>query len=429
MPLPIDHAAGQVITAADMNDIASTVNASSLKAFEDASRSILALAPSPESGLRAISANASTDDAARINAMLQYLKTTYGGGRLVLPFGKTSLCNSTITIPAGVQVAGSPTSVWDFWNAGSAVTAIVVNDKDFTPISGLQIRGNQWDANKAAHNTTTSTGINVTGHGLSFLDVVVYGFNWGVDLTNNNTYIVNFERSFITCCMVGINVDLSNSWTGGSGAVSNSGERMTFTNCVIANCGTIYWATGEGVGLYFTHTSMDYSSLWGRQQNAHVFFSNCHLETTYVSGGLSYMFDLTINSRLNMTNCQFIMGGTGLYSILNPAQGPWNNGWGFARFTSCDSYYTMTSAAKTASAVTASYSESVIPVAQGATTIVVASAFVSKWNAIKANVVSVAGNAAANVTARVTSVSVPSGTVTITLSAAAPAGTNLEVNF
>jgi hypothetical protein len=428
MALVTNHVAGQVITAADINALASSANGSSLKAIEDASHSILATAPSPESGLTALAANASTDDAPRINAMLQYLKATYGGGRLVLPLGKTSNCNSTITIPAGVQVYGSPTSTWDFWYAGSAVTAVVVNDHDFTPISGLQIRGNQWDANKSSHNTTTSTGISVTGHGLHFLDFQVYGFNWGVDFTNDNTYIINFERAAITNCMVAINLDLSNSWTGGSAAVNNSGERMSFTNCVIANSGTIYWATGEGVGLYFVHTSMDFSTMWGRQQNAHVFFNNCHLETTYTNG-LHYMFDVSVNSRLNMVNCQFIMGGTGLYSILNPDQAPWNTGWGIAHFTSCDTHFTMTAAAKTEGAVTSSYSEAIIPVPTGATRVIIASAFVSSWNAVKVNVVATGGYPATPVTARVTKINVPNGSVTVDLSAAAPAGTILEVDF
>lgn len=428
MTLPTNRAPRQVITAADINAIAAGVNAGSLKAFEDASRSIYALAPSPESGLTAIAADAATDDAPRLQAMLSYLRTRYGGGRLVLPYGRTSNCNSTITIPAGVQVVGSQTCIWDFWNAGGAVTAIVVDDHDFAPILGLQIHGNQWDANTPGHNTTTSTGIRIKGYSLSFVDVHINGFNWGIDYTNDDTYIVSFEQSSIASCMVGVNVDLSNAWTGASATVTNSGERMTFTDSIIANCGTAYWATGDGVSMYFAHTSMDFVSMWGRQQNAHVFFDNCHLETSY-SGGLHYMFDLSVNSRLNMVNTNIIMGGKGLYYVLNPDNGPWNTGWGMAHFTSCNTYFNMTTEATSANAVTCGFSETVVGLSQGALAVTVASPLVSKWNTIKVAVVSSGGNAAANVTARVSGVNLVNGTVTITLSAAAPPGTYLEIDF
>ncbi|WP_375432485.1 hypothetical protein [uncultured Friedmanniella sp.] len=399
----------------------------SLKSLEDASRAIYALSPSPETGLTAVAADAGTDDAPRLQAMLDYLKKTYGGGQLILPPGRTSNCNSTITIPAGVQVIGSATSVWDFWYAGSAATAVVVNDKECTPIIGLKIHGNQWDANRTSHNTTTSTGLRVSGYTLNFVDVHVSGFNWGVDFTNDNTYLVSFERSTIDGCMVAINIDLDNTWTGGSGSVSNSGERMAFTDCVIANCDTVYWATGNGVGLFFTHTSMDFCTTWGRQRNAHVFFQGCHLESTY-SGRNRYLFDLDVNSRLYMVNCLFILGTPGIYYAINPASAPWNLGWGIAHFTSCGVSYNPTPAAQGDGAVSTGYSESLVPVPTGAAKVVVASFFVSKWNAMKVNVVA-AGGPAADVTARISAISTANATVTVTLSAPAPAGTWLEVQF
>ena len=404
-----------------------TLSPAGVKSTEDSSRAIYALGPSPESGLQAIAADGAANDAPRLQAMLDYLKSTYGGGVLMLPPGRTSRCNSTITIPAGVQVRGSATTVWDFWYAGSAVTAIVVNDKEFTPIMGLEIHGNQWDANRTTHNTTTSTGLNISGYTLSFVDVHITGFNWGIDFTNDKTYLVNFERSTINNCMVGINLDLDNSWTGGPAKVLNSGERMSFTDSIVANCDTVYWATGNGVGLFFVHTSMDFCATWGRQSNAHVFFSNCHLESTY-SGRNRYLFDLTVNSRLYMVNCLFIMGAAGIFHAINPANVPWNLGWGLAHYTSCSVYFTPTPAGTSAGAVGTSFSESVVPVPAGATKVVVASFFVSKWNPVKVSVAAMWGPAA-NVTARVTGVNYTDGTVTVTLSEAAPAGTVLEVEF
>lgn len=429
MTLPTDHAPREVITAADINAIAKGVNDSSLRAFEDASRSVYALAPSPESGLTAIAADSSTNDAPRIQAMLTYIKTTYGGGKLLLPYAKTSNCNSTITIPAGVQVVGSETTVWDFWYAPKNVIAVVIDDHNFTPIIGLKIHGSQWDANAPTHNTTSSVGLHIKGYSLKFENVHIHGFNWGIDLTNDDTYIVDFQQSSIENCMVGVNLDLANAWTGGSHSNNNSGERMTFTDCLLANCDTFYWATGDGASLYFTHTSMDFPRLWGRQQNAHVFFANCHLESTYPKDGLRYMFDLTVNSRLNMVNCGFVLGAPGIYHVLDPAVGPWNTGWGMAHFTSCNVYFTKTDAASTAKAVGCGFSENVIPVPKGDTTITLASPFVSKWSTIKVDVVALGGYPAANVTARITAVSLKDGTVTVTLSAPAPSGTHIELDF
>jgi hypothetical protein len=400
----------------------------SLKTWEDASRSIQAMSPSTESGLTAIAANASTDDAPRIQAMLNYIKNTYGGGRLLLPYGKTSNCNSTITIPAGVQVVGSAKTVWDFWYAGTAVTAIVINDNDCTPIDGLTIHGIQWEANNSGRNVTTCTGLNITGHGLNFRDVHIGGFNWGIDITNDNTYIISFEQSSVIGCMVCINADIANAWTGASAAPGNSGERITFTDCVFANSATVYWATGNGTDVFFTHTSMDFNNTVGRQQNAHVFFNNSHIESTY-DGTDHYLIDMSANPRLFMTNCEFVMGSAGIYYVLNPANGPWNYGAGMMHVSSCYAYFNMTSNASTAGAVGSSFSEPMIAVPQGATSITVASLFVSKWNAVKVNMAATDGGAAANVTARISAMNVVDGTVTVTLSSAAPAGTFIELNF
>lgn len=428
MTLPTNHVPREVITAADINAIAASANASSLKAMEDATTSIYALAPSPESGLTAIAADASTNDAPRIQALLDYLKATYGGGKLILPYGKTSNCNSTITIPAGVQVVGSKTSVWDFWYAGSDVIALQINDKNFTPIVGLKIHGNQWDANTPNHNTTTSLGMQLKGYALNFVDVHISGFNTGMDLTNDDTYIISFQQSSIENCMVGVNLDLSNVWTGGSRAVNNSGERITFTDCLFANCDTFYWATGEGVGLYFAHTSMDFPRLWGRQQNSHVFFDNCHLESTF-SDGLRYMFDLAVNSRLNMVNCNVVLGAPGIYYVLNTVNGPWNTGWGMAHFSSSNVYFAKTEAAGTAGAIGCGFSETVVPITKGATSVTLASPFISKWSSVKVSVVPNGSTPAANVTARITAINIVAGTVVVTFSAAAPSGTYIEVDF
>jgi hypothetical protein len=55
-------------------------------------------------------------------------------------------------------VVGSASSVWDFWHAGTAITAVVVQDKDFTPIAGLRINGIQWEAKSNDQNLWMTLG-------------------------------------------------------------------------------------------------------------------------------------------------------------------------------------------------------------------------------------------------------------------------------
>jgi hypothetical protein len=408
----------------------------SLKTIEDASRSVYAMKPSTESGLTAIAADNSTNDAPRIQAMLTYLKTTYGGGQLFLPYGRTSVMGSGITIPAGVQIVGSETTRWDFFNAGSAATAITVNDNHFVPIRGLRIGGSQYDANTNNANVTTSTGIQVKGYNLSFVDVHISGFNTGMDFTNDDTFLINCYQCTIDTCVLAVNCDMSNVWTGGAAQINNSGERMSFVDSIIANCGTGFWATGGGLGLNFTTTSFDFVKLWGRIRDAHVFFDQSHLESTGIgtaaaatSGGTrnSYMFEMSYAARLNMVNTNIVLAGDGVYHVVDPSVGPTNYGSGMAHFVTCDAYNKAPAGAGGQS--NGYFSEQLWPVTAGATTVTVYSIFLSRWSTVKASVVATDGSPEANVTARITGIDQTNGTVTVTLSAAAPSGTFLELNF
>ena len=407
---------------------ASPTASGSQKSWEDAARALHAVAPSPESGLDPIKADGETDDAPAIQKMLDHLKSTYGGGQLFVPVGRTSRCNSTITIPSGVQVVGSETSEWDFWYAGTDVTAIVVKDRNFTPIHGLRIHGIQWEANNSKHNNTTSTGIKVSGDTLRFVNVQVHGFNWGVDLTNNDTYIISFDSCVISSCMVGLNADISNAWSDGT-AADNSGERITFTNSLFANCGIAYWASGNGLGLFFVNTSFDFMPMWGLQRDANVFMDNCHLESSYGPDARHFMFVLQYGAHFNMVNCLFIMGSPGIYYVLDPGAHPSELGWSIAHFTSCNASYKETDAAIAAGAKWTGFSEPIVAVPVGATKITVTSMFASEWNAISVRVVAAGAQAQADVAARITEVNTLEGTVTVALSGPAPAGTFIELDF
>lgn len=401
------------------------------KNLEDATRTIYALNPSTESALTPIAADANTNDAPRIQAMLNYIKNTYGAGTLQIPPGKVSNCNTAITLPAGVQVRGSITSRWDFYYAPEGITALTINDSDTTPIDGLTINGKQWDANASTANTTTSTGLRITGSNLWFNNVSIRSFNTGVDLTADHTYIINFQQCTLIGNKLGINLDLSNEWSGRTTGSIDSGERITITDSLIANCGTAFWATGNGLDLHLVNTSNDGNNLYGRINVARVYNVSSHFEGTYNaetgSTGHPYMFQMDSNARMTFTACDFILGGTAATHIINPANGPANYGGGYVKYTACDVFSAKTAAA--ASATVLGQSETVVPVTTGATTVTMSTACISKYSRARVTIVGTDGYPQANVTARITEINTAAATLTVTLSAAAPSGTFLEISF
>lgn len=401
------------------------------KNLEDAARGVWANAPSTESGLTALSVDAATDDAPRIQAMLNYLSVTYGrGARLFVPAG-TSNVNSGIILPTGVRIVGvAGASRWDYWYAGTGTfTAITISDDDNVPVIGMKLTGQQWEANKSTANVTASTGLNISGHDLTFEDLDIGGFHWGIDVTASNTYILTFDRCIVQGCMVGLNADLNAAYFT-SAAVGNSGERIVFSRGVIANCGTAFWASADGLGLFFEATSIDYCNIFGRMNNAHVKFTTCHLESTYSTDVSTlgadgtparYLFDLDANPRVTFDNCLLIMGATGIYTVINPGKGPWNYGSGNAEFKGCNGATGVHPSAP-AGTIQGGFSATRISFNAGETTKTVASLFVSKWNSIKALCVSNDGSAQRNLVAMITAVDMALGYATVTLSAAAPAG-------
>jgi hypothetical protein len=394
------------------------------KNWEDAHRAILSWNPSTESGLTALAVNASTNDAPAAQAQMNYLNSTYGAGARLFVRGGTSNMNAALTKPTGIQILGTELSRWDFWFAGNVV-CLTVTDDNFTPIRGLKITGNQTGSNGTTPNTTTSVGMSVTGARLNFEDMLIQGFNYGLDVTNDNTYLHNYDRCYWDNCKTAINADLGNSFGAAGTANSNSGERMNFRGCIIANSGTGFLASASGLGMHFSHTSIDYTRVFGRIQDAHVFFENCHLETVNGTTPNTYLFDLNAASRFTMVACNFIMGGAGVYYVVNTATAS-PGVYAMAKFEGCHAYYVVPAAV---TQTRTEFSEPVVAVTTGATTVTVPSFFITKWNAISVQVVAWNGNPAANVTARITTIDHTNGTVTVTLSAAAPANTYILLDF
>lgn len=400
------------------------------KNWEDRCKAVWAIAPSSESGLTALSVNASTDDRARIQAMLNYLNTTYGRGSTLILSSGTSNVNSAVTLPAGVRIQGVPgESLWDFWGAGTGTfTAITISDNDCTPITGLRINGQQWDSNTSTANVTTNTGLNIAGHHLNFVDVKVSGFNRGINITNSNTYILTFERCVLNNCKTALFGDLGGNY--GATAVTNSGEMIRLSNSVISNSGTGFAVSGNNMGLFLEKTCIDFTNIFGKAYDSHVFLTDCHLETTYNAtpstmgsdgSPARYLFDLDANPRMNFTNCLFIMGAAGIYSVINPAKAPWNNGVGVVQFDTCNGA-TTNHASVPAGTINGGFTTVMVNFGTGETTKSAASLFVSRWNAIRAHTVSVDSSVQSGINATITTVNQTQGYVTITLSSAAPSG-------
>lgn len=362
----------------------------------------------PPVGLTAIAADGTTDDSATIRAHLAYVKSTYGGGRVVLPAAKTIKCSSGITIPAGVALVGSVTTVLNFSSAGNA-TAITINDANFIPLIGMSLIGNNT-GDGSTFSSTTSIGISITGNGLSFRDININRFNKAIDLAHDNTFIVDFYNCSIGNCALCINIDLT--------GVNNSGERIVFNACTIYNSGTIFRAYGSGVGLFMQGCSLDYSQVYGNIGDAHVFLSNCHLESKKVNSSTTdwgtlndYIIYMTGTGRLYMDNCNLIFSGA-VYHVICATQGPYTFGNGMAHFSNCTSYNTPTSGP-----AQQGFSEGLYAANSGDTTKTVYSMFMSKWNSVSTLMVATDTYPQSPIGLYISALDAVAGSVTITFNA------------
>ncbi|GAB3598604.1 hypothetical protein GCM10027586_00650 [Kineococcus gypseus] len=388
-----------------------------LKAVEDAARSVWAIAPSAESGLTAVAANNSTDDTARLQAILNYVKATYGGGDVHLP-NKTMRLTSTLTIPSRVRVLGTQASILNFSSAPDGTVCVSVNDTDFTPFIGVEINGKGTGSGQ--------TGLKVKGFGLRFVDVRVDGFKWGVDMFESDTYINSFDHCVFVSCQLILQIDLGDAWSSHGRQAGNSGERTTFLDCTFANSDDVYFSSGSGAGLHFVGCSFDFVGRLGSQWDSHAFFDSCHFE--FNGGTYDHAFRLRGYSRLTIGDSNFICGGN-LHHLVWTDEAPGTVGGGRAHVSGSHTYHPQTPAAQAAGALRADFSEWRFAVPTGATSVTVSSFLISSWSTTRVQPVAVGTTPEADVRARVSAIDPFAGTATITLSAPAPAGTVLEVSF
>ncbi|MGL5049499.1 MAG: hypothetical protein ACRC6E_02545 [Fusobacteriaceae bacterium] len=144
----------------------------------------------------------------------------------------------------------------------------------------------------------------------TFHKIAVSACERGFDFSTSNTYITTLSESSARFCKHCIYIDMS----AGSG-VSNSNERMTFTNCNLGNSyATLYI---KGSGFHFDKCSFDYEryiaspeapldTSHGGTQNGIGTFTNCWFEDTKSRADYKFYTDKSV---LTFSQCYFIQPG------------------------------------------------------------------------------------------------------------------------
>lgn len=369
-------------------------------------------AATPPTGLAAVAANG-TDDAAKLQAILTYVKSSYGAGEVRLPHGKTVTIGSGITIPAGVRLTGDATSIIRY--TPTTGTAITINDGSATPLTGFKLTGPGQTGN-------TATGINIKGARMTFRDLEVRYFNRGISVVNSDTYILDFNSCRMGNCGTIIWADVAGK--SGSAGVSNSGERLLFTNCLFDNSGEVIYASENGPDVVFIGCSLDFCRSYGTFWDLVVRFIGCHIESAAGTTN-PYLFTGLGNPKLHLTSTYILMGGQGVYHVMNPANAPYNFGNGNLRMTDSTFYWGNGPAGAGGGNIT---SEQIVPVASGATSVTVTSPWISAWSAARVSWAGMPGQATPATAPQITVVDNTARTITVTFPALS-AGALLSIDW
>lgn len=381
-----------------------------------------ALNPPAGSGLTPVAGDNVTDDRPAVQAALDYVKATHGGGRVVVskPNAPGVRFLSGITIPAKVQLVSDETTVLNFSGIASNATAITVNDTNFTPMVGVRMDGGNFDPAATPNNATI--GLAVYGYGLGFEKLHIQYFGRGVDVAHQDTFILQFSDCGISRCGTAFYGDIE------AAGVGNAGERTVLDRCTIANSNVGFVATANGMDMHFTATSIDFCREFGRINNASVYFQG-HLET---GGGLAtypnYLFDLTGNGHLYLADTCVIMGGgrpNGLYYLCRLDRGVANYGYGGVRTKNTSIYWVdQTGAARN------TFSEHMIALEANQTSVTLRNPFPLRWTPVTvAWCVTDGAVVPNNDVIRISAMDAAAGTVTLTASAAHTAQRWMRVSF
>jgi hypothetical protein len=351
------------------------------------------------------------DQSVNLQAQLDYVKNQFGGGRVVIiKPGATLNFAAGVTIPTRVQLVMDERTILDFSAMGDTGSAITVNDNDFVPLVGVRIQGPSGDPRTTPTNTTDlSIGVNVSGVGNYFHNLRIKSFSRGYYTANSGTYINTMVGGSIVQCRNAVYNDAE------VGSLVENGERLVFQNVTIANSPRGINITGNGVSAFFTNCSIDFCTEFGRIANAWVFFTGCHLETGGSVAGPNYLFDVSGNSHVFMTNTHVLMSTSrpgGLYYMFKSDQGPTNYGFGLARFHNVSAFFTDQLGTQSTR-----FSEQMLQLPANATTVSFRTPFPYKWSPLSVSFAATDGQVPPNHdTVRVSGMS--SGLITFEASAA-----------
>lgn len=378
-----------------------------------AARTVYLTDPPSGSGLSAIAANGSTNDRAAVQAALDYVDATWGSGYVIGPIGSTVKCNTGITIPNKVQLRDI---ILDFTSMTGTATAITVNDTDFMPLYNVKATG--------PGKTSAVTGVSVTGVGCRFERLELRTFFRNVDLAHTDTYINTFVQCAIGEAGTCVYQDIA------AAGASNAGEKTIFRDSTFFNSNKVLQITNNQGGVFFDGCSFDYSAEMGYISTSHVFFTNCHIESTYVATPNGYLFEPAYEARLSFTACNFIMGSTGgegLRFIIKSNTGPSVNGRGRVLFADCMAYFVDTSHNGQQR-----FSEELVWIDGGSSSKTFETPFVSNWNPVTARPGAYQGDTQAQATVTVStgfSSGAQNGQVTVTGTGTVTGGTYLPVSI
>ena len=416
-PVTLTNDTGQRLNATYFNRIETgidqiDVRVATLEQGNAAERTVYLGNPPAGSGLSAVLAN-NTDEQAKVQAALTYVDTTWGGGYVIGPVGSTVKINSGITIPNGVQLRDTILNCTGMSGTGYAVT---VNDNDFAPMVNVKMDG--------PGKTSTVKGLAVTGTGQRFERLQIRNFGINVDLSNNNTYINTFVACAIGESNLCVNQDFSTS------GANNSGEKTVFRDCAFFNSNTIFYVTNNQGGLFVDGCSLDYSGKMGYFSTSHVFFTNSHIESNFVTTSSGYFFEPAFEARVAFTACNFMMGSTGgegLRYIIRPNTGPSVNGRGRVQWSNCAAYFV-----DTGHTGQQRFSDELLWIDPSTSAKTFETPFVSNWGPITAHPGRYQGDTQGQATITVStgfSSGAQNGQVTITAPAGVPSGQYLPVRI
>lgn len=352
-----------------------------------APQTIDALAPPSGSGLTAIAANGTTNDATTLQAQINYVNSTWGEGRILLP-GSSIKCNSGLTGLGFTQLIGQgkERTTLDFSGAGTSVLAIdSTGNSSNSPVENLLLLGpNTGD--KLTYPTNTSTGVRMAGVPARLDHVRITNFFKGVDSTNANSF---FHTLFdVHIGYAGVAWDLNGGATNNGGTIpSEFGERMNFIDGSIFNSQIGIDIDKSGIGCFVSHSSLDYLGLVARIIDGFFMVTECHIETGYAPSGNGnwgavnrYIIDASFEARMAFSNTRFEVRDDGVFQVLTPNAGPAVYNSGHARFSNCTWYGQMPNLEKRQY----QSKDMVFWAASDGATKTVRSPFATKWNTIRA---------------------------------------------